>query len=273
MELRARQLLSELEPSKRHAHSAEDAEAKARDDAERAVLVCKVRGPTCFSLWGHLVKALPLCVLAGGRPAVHSGGGPLQGLLPHPSVCGAVLQHLSQQSPHRADLSDRGRGAAHLFSLASRYHRAADLTAALAMCATSPCSQLLASSWCRRCTPPSTSCSSRSSVCTSCARYAPCMGGTTFAVHKLHKCIGCPEVHLCLRQALPLCLVGVQGAGGGDHASSVMMQIKLEKCRNEGSELGLMARKKQVRRNEFASSPRRFIHTLTAHVTMPLASA
>jgi hypothetical protein len=25
-----------------------------------------------------------------------------------------------------------------------------------------------------------------------------------------------------------------------------MMQIKLEKCRNEGSELGLMARKKQV---------------------------
>ena len=42
------------------------------------------------------------------------------------------------------------------------------------------------------------------------------------------------------------CCSSVQGAGGGDHASSVMMQIKLEKCRNEGSELGLMARKKQV---------------------------
>jgi hypothetical protein len=42
------------------------------------------------------------------------------------------------------------------------------------------------------------------------------------------------------------CVV-VQGVASGGHASAVMEQIKREKCRADTTELGLVARKMQVR--------------------------
>jgi hypothetical protein len=44
VELRARRLLSELEVGARHIHSAEDAEKKSQEDAERLLVVSMV-GP------------------------------------------------------------------------------------------------------------------------------------------------------------------------------------------------------------------------------------
>ena len=43
------------------------------------------------------------------------------------------------------------------------------------------------------------------------------------------------------------CEQGTQKGDGEGHASLIMNQLKLEKCRAESSELGLEARKKQVR--------------------------